>query len=234
MATLNNLSPLSCPITRIGFYHRNFNAKNNVPFPDVLESTAERCHNGLNSSLIVLPEAFNLVGPYMTKDPYHWVDLTVQNDLVNLSRKFGVAFVAGLLDDELGKGASVARLIDDGVTHTLSVKAGNDGSSTYIGGLPRRCGPKEHRGLYLRSMICMDAGGGEAKDDPRNPHTTLCIPGRFSTSGFGTPQIAEHWLQYFSAVIVANGDSQPSVIRTRTGNNRDFRSMPIQLVELNT
>ena len=225
------------PITRIGFYHVDLDSEPQglsrmELLRNMLATAQSRYVDGLSLSLIVLPEAFNFVGPYVSPNPGNsrWVDLNIESQLRDISREFSVAFVAGLIDAPLAQGANVAKLIDGDLCNTLHVKTKRDDSWAYRVDLPRAAGPLSHRGLLVESLICADAGGG--RRDLADSRSVLCIPARFTPCGVGydSRAIANHWFQFSPAVVVANGTIQPSVIRTRAGE-KVFESDPIEFVD---
>lgn len=130
----------------------------------------------LDDCLLVLPEAFNLRGPYCC-DIDAYPDQSIATSLVNISLKEKIAFVVGLIDDSADKalGHSSAYLIDS--VHLiegegrkrLSCKMREDWSGNCRARYSVCSQPSDttvlHRGVCVAALICMDAS-----NDPLPSH----------------------------------------------------------------
>ena len=225
-------------INKVGFFHcgNNNNATSAIKS---LSKHLEAAHEHLNDCLIVLPEAFNF-WPYTAQGS---LDPSVKDCLKELSRRFNVAFVAGLIESgACGKlGHSCAYLIDGDLCDVLSHKTGMDGVR-YEASPEIRDRTVSHRGIYVAALICMDASNNPRTDwsiERRNEEikrfnarrgkivertsgdrAVFCIPSRMGT--IDSTEVAKDWSAQLpnSVVILANApygtNEQPrqkSVIR---------------------
>jgi hypothetical protein len=177
----------------------------------------------LGESVVVLPEAFNVVGEYWVRDRRR-LDTSISSALIGISSEFSVALVSGLIEPD---GHSAALLIDGDVRKTLSLKMVDDRSGLY-----RPCSraeadaiePQFHRGIWLAALICVDG----LEFNPNGPNdrqavmlrriaehqpsvAVLCIP---SHSGeYNTIGVAESWPSHLHVLIANSSTRQPSVMR---------------------
>ena len=215
-----------------GYFHRDDQLQKRHPV-DLLEHALRK--SGLESlfseSLLVLPEAFNIVGEYYRLCA---PDAEVQRRLAALSARLGLCFVVGFVRDDADR-YSEAVLIDGGkVLEVLSLKTLWDGSPCYA---PFK-GPAQdrivlHRNLRIGGLVCMDATEGQAKDVEmqRERHdetvrklsqyaeaTLLCVPGRFR--GPSPDYVAKEWNRRKTSIIIGNCGialTHPSVLHFANG-----------------
>lgn len=175
----------------------------------------------ISGSLVVTPEAFNLRNGYWSDD--RQLDPSIRTALTQLSTKFKIALVAGLIEegDAQGPGHSSAYLINGEVCHLLTRKIGNDGSGNY------RCCTEdcdqaiEYGGARIAALICMDAdfsdrdrrqaavlGRMASRETARR---ILCVPAHMMT--YGSREVALAWPTGIAVVIANSSPKQPSVIR---------------------
>jgi len=179
----------------------------------------------LTESVVVLPEAFNVVGEYWVPNRRRF-DASISSSLRKISVDFGVALVAGLIENESsGLGYSAAYLIDGDVRKLLSRKMKDDRSGVY-----RPCPTAEsdelapYRGIYLAALICVDG----LDFNPHGPSdrqstllrriagckpsaTALCVPSH--SAEYYTPGVAQNWPSYLHVLIANSSPGQPSVMR---------------------
>jgi hypothetical protein len=165
------------PIKRVGFFHFA-TADSDDPIETLktslrnaqtlsLDSTTTE-YERLDDCLLVLPEAFNLRGPYCS-DIYAYPDQSIATSLVNISLKEKIAFVVGLIDDSADKalGRSSAYLIDS--VHLLEGEGRKRLSCKMREDWSGKCRARYsvcsqasdtavlHRGVCVAALICMDA-----------------------------------------------------------------------------
>lgn len=179
--------------------------------------------NGLADCLIGLPEAFNVRGGYWS--PQRLLDPFVSVSLRELSIKFGVAFVAGLLEpaDAMSLPFSSAYLIDGDVTALLSRKMENDRSDNYQPCTVNCDQVYVHRGVCIAALLCMDAVFNKHAvaarhqmllDQFRAVHSkqkVLFVPAHMMT--YSSPDVAKSWPSDIITVLANSAPSQSSVIR---------------------
>lgn len=223
-------------INKVGFFHCGNNDA--ISAIKSLSEYLEDARECLDECLIVLPEAFNF-WPYTDKGS---LDPTVKNCLKALSRRFNVAFVAGLIESGTnGKlGHSCAYLIDGDLCDVLSCKRGCDGVGAYDT-CEREDAPRLHRGIRIAALICMDAANNPRTDwsierrnreskrfnarrdniimSTKDHRVAFCIPSRMGQ--LDSTAVAKYWRGQLcnSVVILANAQSgsneeprQPSII----------------------
>lgn len=207
------------PLQKVGFFHWGTDDSCNSAelLYSALRDAAQECD--LGDSLIVVPEAFNIQNYYQKTSR---CDGCTRGALVEMSRKFGVSLVVGLVDEEGGtRGFSCAYLVDDGICRALARKQEDDGWRNYRPCDPGWCDPIVHRGLGVAALICMDA----AEEDPTKKlrqgliekikglgvcRTVLCVPARMTS--LESRLVAKGWGDLF--VVIANGScARPSVIQ---------------------
>src|SRR5262245_54757992 len=101
-------------VRNIGFFHFGC-ADQSDPLTSLGASLEiERDQRELGDCLIVTPEAFNIRNGYWKPKDDRQPDLSIAERLRKLSSDFGVALVAGLIEEGVGgkPGYSSARLID--------------------------------------------------------------------------------------------------------------------------
>lgn len=209
-------------LQRIGFFHYG-SADKAAPSDSLRASLKDASAGDLRDSLIVLPEAFNIVGEYHCTTSKRGP--SIARDLREISREFNIAIVAGLVDEDCGEmpGCSSAYLIDGRICKLLSHKNEDDGSHKY-----KPCGtdcdtPLLHRGICVAALICMDADKSDLRLQERHramlrgicgvdaPRAVLCVPAHMTT--IESKQLAEQWSININIVVSNSGVSKPSVIR---------------------
>ena len=225
-------------INKIGFFHVD-NPSSPIESPrESLHEHLEAARGHLSDCVVALPEAFNY-WPYSGNGS---LDISMENYLKQLSDRFNVAFVAGLIENRDGGklGYSSACLIDGyDLCHTLSYKSEEDGLVDYQPYSNIYNKPLLHRGVYIAALICMDASnsansGGikdrekaikrfcgrveKLKQIPKDHRLAFCIPSRMDQNA--SAEMAEDWHKRWlpdSVVILANAPTRtskkPSVIR---------------------
>ena len=181
----------------VAFFHLSANTKGDPV--GLLE--AELDQSGLagllGETLLVLPEAFNILGEYYGRVPTP-PNCAIEQRLAEISAKRGLCFVAGLINCD-GAPFSEAVLIDGDKRKILNRKRLSDGSPCYQP-FPDFCDQTIlHRGLRIGALICMDAAAGDkaaaiAEQTKRHDAIVqefnqwsetklLCVPARFGSSG---------------------------------------------------
>lgn len=179
----------------------------------------------LDNCLIVIPEAFNICGSYRDDPRPRPLDSSVSGSLVNLSKKFKVAFVAGLIDSRGPQQRyNCAYLIDNTIWHLLSCKEQTDGTCNYDVCAASCDHPVSYRGLSIAALICLDAGTSEFSErgarirahmvHSENKDAILCIPAE--TLSIDTKSTAQRWAPYFHTIIANSNASPPSIIHMKT------------------
>ena len=210
-------------IENIGFFHFGDEKKEDplASFKTALlveiDKSEGKC---LGNSLVVIPEAFNLIGGYWGSGRH--ADPSISKSLLKMSAELGIAFVVGIIEPPR-TGApqySSAYLIDGSYNKLLSRKMEDDRSANY-----QTCDSSwdrvlRHRGLVLAALICMDAANSAGlrqqsiffelrrfKPDP----AVLCIPACMGS--YSSEQIARSIPSGIVALIANSSVSNPSVIR---------------------
>ena len=198
----------------------------------------------LSECLIVVPEAFNCRNGYRSVE----VDFSMKASLPQVSKRFSVALVVGLVEDSNSGGFNSAYLIDRDVVHLLTQKLENDSYSAplYKPRTPAYDCPLLHREIVIGTLICMDAA--DVRNPPRERHQALlnrlhafreskivlCVPARMAT--YSSQAIAEAWPQNLSFVLANAEYEPPSVIRLAGHSNVDVectdRRNRVQLLSL--
>lgn len=179
----------------------------------------------ISGSLVVTPEAFNVRKGYWYPD--RELDPSIRIALTDLSTKFKIALVTGLIEegDAQGPGYSSAYLIDGQASHLLTRKMENDGSENY------RCctedfdKPVEYGGLSIAALICMDAADFSQRNQQQAAvleqmalHGTkkklLCVPSHMMS--YGSKEVALAWPVGVAVVVANSSPKQPSVLRFGT------------------
>jgi hypothetical protein len=205
-ATNMNNRRLEKPITRIGFFHFGTRADGNPVGTLKRELESEEAKGtDLAECLLVLPEAFNIVGDYRPTP----ADPTISRSLIKLSKDKSVAFVVGLKTKKLGCGGpfNSAYLIDGCTWKRLACKSSQDSAGGYAPKPYFHAVP--HRGHTIAALICLDATRTTTLGIGEN--VILCVPAHFTME---TPrQVVEVWAGKSKAVVVANSsDQHPSVM----------------------
>ena len=196
-------------LNKIGFF--NFGEKAKDKPLDSLQNELSK-HPGLSDCLLVLPEAFNVKGGYLSYQKGECADPSVCAELQNISTGLGVVFVAGLIDPE---GCNSAILIDGAYCRVLSRKDCQFDE------------PIAHRGLRIAALVCNEAdySGGNSRRERRRDKVlnaiealpagpiVLCVPACLSHP------IAEKVVRLWEepdAMVIANSHLQcASVIRIK-------------------
>jgi hypothetical protein len=192
------------PITRIGFFHFGTRADGHPVETLKRELESEEAKGtDLAECLLVLPEAFNIVGDYRPTP----ADPTISRSLIKLSKDKRVAFVVGLKTRKLGCCGpfNCAYLIDGCTRKRLACKSSQDSAGGYA---PRPYFRAVlHRGHTIAALICLDA----TRTTDIRENVILCVPAHFTME---TPkQVVEVWAGKSKALVVANSsDQHPSVI----------------------
>jgi predicted amidohydrolase len=218
-------------IQQIGvFHHGTRDAAIHGSGMAVSELTAEVERSGdLSDALIVLPEAFNIDGPYeATPDnfkPKH--DPKIESQLVALSRGSKVSFVVGLMQGEQPDAINVpperyssAFLIDgEPLPILLARKSFDDGIGCQ--GLAF-CELVPHRGLNVACLICADSYGHKDSDNKRCRErfktppaekagvSVLCIPSHLNDLRLSSKNVVGDWKEYFNVVALSNSATNHS------------------------
>jgi predicted amidohydrolase len=215
-------------IGRVGVFHyaSECNGDPVKTFEDAL--AASESSDRFGESLLVLPEAFNLRLGYWASG--HNIGCGIRDRLVEISLRYKIAIVAGLLHDHGGyRPYNCAYLIDGGEPQLLSRKAMSDSSGNYD-----NCDlPFDEldivitrRGVRIAALVCMDAdkvpafGADHARrhEDVRqrlavNAPRVLCVPSCFTRS---TEEVVKAW-NGITVALANRGKSFPSAIRLEDG-----------------
>jgi hypothetical protein len=214
-----------------GFFHLDAHHKDHPVdlLEDALRKSGQEALFG--ESLVVLPEAFNIIGDYQMAalDP----DPEVEKRLIILSSKLGLCFVVGLVRDDSAR-RSEAVLIDGSIRKVLSLKTLCDGSKCYNASTQQKDEIIPHRGLCIGALICMDAAEGYKDKDFRDKQkvrhaklleefrkcaeiTLLCVPARFGATA--PVEVANVWNQEGLSIIIGNCGTSiyPSVLHFDNG-----------------
>jgi hypothetical protein len=212
MSTESDILMLCCmgrPLTSAGFFHLGTRLEG-MPIETLKRELdkQEAIDENLSECLLVLPEAFNVVGDYNDADP----DPSILKALVRISTGRGVAFVVGLKTRRSPCGGgpfNCAYLIDGGMPRLLACKSSQD----YAGGYRERicCLPVSHRGHHIAARICRDALDAESPPD-KFKKAILCVPAHFTIEN--PLNVAEAWNGKTNLLIVANSCSRyPSLMQ---------------------
>jgi hypothetical protein len=166
----------------------------------------------ISGSLVVTPEAFNVRKGYWYPD--RELDPSIRIALTDLSTKFKIALVTGLIEegDAQGPGYSSAYLIDGQASHLLTRKMENDGSENY------RCctedfdKPVEYGGLSQRNQ--QQAAVLEQMALHGTKKKLLCVPSHMMS--YGSKEVALAWPVGVAVVVANSSPKQPSVLRFGT------------------
>ena len=204
-------------LNRIGLFH--FGINQNDPLGEL--QSAMYAANDISDSLIVLPEGFN-IGKYYWCPGVCDYGSEVVSTLQDLSRRFHVAFVAGLIIKEangLQLPYSSVYLIDGCRSTPVCHKEGDDRSRNYTpdpgnGGINNPI--QSHENVCIGALICVDAVK-DARVDPRRDERhqmlcreiaksnctckVVCIPGCMD-SNHSRNAVAKRWEAYY--VVLAN------------------------------
>jgi predicted amidohydrolase len=211
-------------IQRIGVFHYGKRDQaSQGPGSAISQLRAELDKSGdLSNSLLVLPEAFNIDGPYSERadgsKPTH--DPSIRRHLSELSKLFKVAFVAGVMDgkqpiraDALPQRYNSALLVDGSTELVLSRKSFDDGIG-YVA--EAYCQSVTYRGLTITCLICADSFQHnrtnnkeclkrlQARRDQSTGVSILCIPSHLTTQVPPPRCIIDDWKKYFDAVAFSN------------------------------
>src|ERR1022692_1884310 len=205
---LRAMIPNPPTIGKIGFFQ--FGDSNKSEPVNSLASELDKAastYQGLTNSLIVLPEALNILNDYMTpSDP----DPSVARGLKEISLRLGVVFVAGLvIEGRKGQCYSCGCLIDGDMCRILSCKTDDDRSHNRI--------TISHTHVSSTSRPCTGASVSRpwfATTQLRTRLTGTCRRESGDT---------RHWLtklrhgdrapQRFSAIVANGTPKHPNVVR---------------------
>lgn len=214
-------------LRRVGVFHFG---KANPPDPIrslTDELNKENRHN-LEDCLIVLPEGFNIPGSYYSgAKPVS----NIRKGLIDLSEKYKVVWVAGLIEETLApgynKGFNSAYLIDgkEDINILLCYKQKEGRDEPYSGHKDGCINPTNYRGLGIAVLICNDF-----MDRPSiSPEVLLarpawsnskikiiCVPARSSYVGSLT-SAARRWKEFINreehiCILAANGHEDDSFV----------------------
>lgn len=177
-------------VEKIGYFRFVENFKK--PIQALVEAVdkEQEQHSYVNNSLIVLPEAFNIGGPYPCKQmdselPAH----EILEELRETAARLGIAFVAGILD---GRKNSAFR-IDANGPQLVCHKLGEDLTGAYDPCLqnPDWRNPITCANARVAALICMDATEDKTDIKQRRSnlltnlkegegHKIICVPARFT------------------------------------------------------
>ena len=204
-------------LNRIGLFH--FGINQNDPLGEL--QSAMYAANDITDSLIVLPEGFN-IGKYYWSSGDCDYGSDVVSQLQDLSRRFHVAFVAGLIIKETNGPQppySSVYLIDGCRSTPVCHKEGDDGSRNYTpdtGNGDINNPIQSHENVCIGALICMDALTDTRVDAHRDERhqmlrreidrsncacRVVCIPGCMD-SYYNRNLVAKCWGAYY--VVLAN------------------------------
>jgi hypothetical protein len=117
-------------LQKIGFFHFA-NPDKSQPLASLKARLDERGKDDLKDSIVVLPEAFNLIGEYEPQEHYNVVpSVNVKHSLTQFAKQFDMVYVVGLIDndepDRPDSPYSSAYLITSTCCCRLSRKMGKD------------------------------------------------------------------------------------------------------------
>jgi hypothetical protein len=193
------------PLTSAGYFHFGTRPERKPIETLKNEIDSEQAKGRiLSECLLVLPEAFNVVGDYSKEA----AERSIAKSLMTISKDKGVAFVVGLKTRKsiCGGPFNCAYLIDGDLRKRLACKSCQDYTGGYV--------PKDyscaavHRNHIIAALICMDAT--KTREDLKD--AILCVPAHFTIESPLT--IAEAWKGKTNLLIVANSCSRhPSLIQ---------------------
>jgi hypothetical protein len=195
------------PLTSAGFFH--FGTRPDRKPIETLKSEIDRKQasgRDLSECLLVLPEAFNVVGDYSKAA----AEPSIVKSLVTISKDKGIAFVVGLKTRKslCGGPFNCAYLIDGDLRKRLACKSCQDCAGGYV--------PKEyscavvHRKRIIAALVCLDAR--KTREDLQD--AILCVPAHFTREN--PSNILEAWRGKVKALVMANSsDVHPSLIHLR-------------------
>lgn len=117
-------------LRKVGFFHFGNRGGGDDPIESLKAALQDASRkDDLSECLVVTPEAFNVLGDYYNPESRR-LDGSVAESLREVSLKFGVAIVAGLIDVPAGQelGYSSTYVIDGDVHELLSRKMAPDKS----------------------------------------------------------------------------------------------------------
>jgi predicted amidohydrolase len=208
-----SILPREGSLERFGFFHCEAKLEEN-PIDELTKAIEKERPEVLRNSLIVLPEAFNLVGDYHGSSHGIGAAREILEGLRMLAVRLQIAFVAGVLEGRTNS----AYWIDGDGKELMCRKIGDDRTRLYDPCLdnPDGCNPISCANAHVGALICMDAC---VDRDENAPHVQrrndllkrlnevkgtriVCVPARFSES-CGTLTFLEEIQDGY--VVVANG-----------------------------
>jgi hypothetical protein len=225
------------PLTKIGCFHYGNPDKSNP-----IGSLEDAIHRGLfdngehclKDSLIVLPEAFNLLGEYKPSAGYN-LDHSIPAQLNELAGRYGAAFVAGIIDKCPVLPYSSAYLITKAQRCRLARKVRQDSLATGRTALYRGCDqfsevcntPTVYDQITVAALICMDAFEEELRKtlseklcNRPSGSVIVCVPAR--TTEYNTAR-SGMFFPNFHFVLSNSGPTgtaknYPSIVRVVGGD----------------
>jgi predicted amidohydrolase len=244
-------------VESVGFFHYG-RPDRQRPLEDLKTALLEVDRKRLMHSVLVLPEAFNLLKAYEpTPEQSPIPSLDLKGHLRTFAAEFGLAFVVGLIEPSPAQctlGLNVAYLISENTCAVLSQKTGSDdmASVAYTPSMETNDSPVLFEGVSIAALVCMDAAEQPSLQvDNRERHALLrkkitalgaeckllCVPA--NTRYLPTQALAAPWPN--AHFILANGcflpeakehaaGYHPSVIRIRGTNPEPFQQQTNQVV----
>jgi predicted amidohydrolase len=208
-------------VEKIGFFR--FVTELDHPIEELAKAMeVERKHHPnstITNSLIVLPEAFNMGGPYRPPaldgtDNRVFATSWILEELRKLAVCKSVAFVGGILDIESKRNS--AYWVDANGPELMCHKMGSDGKKLYdtCTERPDRSNPVACANASVGALICLDATTNDAKAHQRRTsllarlketegYIVLCVPSQFTVNMPDAlaffPKVPDYWY------IVADG-----------------------------
>jgi hypothetical protein len=221
-------------VSKIGFFH--FGKNHAYPIEEVLLALEAKGRKQVESSLIVLPEGFNIRSRYSNPTAPYDYNPSVLSTLRDVAKEWSVVFVAGLIvdtDNHLYPPYNAAYLVD-GISHKLICykKRGDNWSVKQRGkqGYPiyteheQRCNPTNpivHDDVFISAFICMDVDALLDETDERNKTLRdqsrangtvqlICVPASAGCSNFS--MFPGKWPDHYFVVTDSGSQHQESFI----------------------
>jgi predicted amidohydrolase len=181
-------------LKKIGFFHFGSDHSN----PKVALECALKEAGDTEDALIVLPEAFNIAVHYRSEGKRNF-DRTVLSDLMDLSRQFKIAFVAGLvIRERYGPTPphSAACFVEGTRSTMMCYKIGPDDMDgvnyTACTGQADLKNPIEYEGVRIGALVCVDANPTASLGRVLFPRLrtvvsasdVVCVPSHMATGNF--------------------------------------------------
>jgi len=220
----------------VGVFHFG-DSDQTCPTQSLQYELEKRCVD-VKNSLIVLPEAFNVPdGYYLGAGPTP----SIKNKLVHLSERYGVAFVAGLVEDQPvngnQKGFNSAYLSDASAEPALQLISQKQDPAQPSCAVRNPKGARKivrHRGIGIAALICNDfmedcyasevsallGNEGWAFCEMR----VLCVPAWSTQSG----RLSWVCQQYSEQICIAASNGCPSDISFVRGKGFQETLLPVR------